>query len=123
DYGGDLARRCRFLVELCRAIRQRCGSDFIVGVKLPGDDGVPGGIDPVAAAAIATHLTTQVAIDYLCYAQGSHHRSLEMHLPDGSYPRLPYLELTRSLRRATPEVPVMALGRITDPAEAEAVLE
>ncbi|WP_421955850.1 FAD-dependent oxidoreductase [Polaromonas sp.] len=121
-YGGDLAGRCRFLAELCLAIRHACGSNFILGVKLPGDDGVPGGIGPVAAAAIAAHLTSQVHVDYLSYAQGSHHRTLEMHLPDGAYPRLPYLALTRELRRATPGVPVMALGRITDPAEAEGIL-
>lgn len=121
-YGGDLAGRCRLLAELCLAIRHACGSDFILGVKLPGDDGVPGGIGPVAAAAIAVHLTSQVRVDYLTYAQGSHHRTLEMHLPDGAYPRLPYLALTRELRRATPGIPVMALGRITDPAEAEGIL-
>lgn len=122
-YGGNLAGRCRFLLDLCQAIRQACGRGFILGVKLPGDDGVPGSIDPSAAAAIAVHLTARVALDYLAYAQGSHHRTLEMHLPDGAYPRLTYLDLTRTLRRATPDVPVMALGRITDPAEAQGILQ
>jgi dimethylglycine catabolism A len=121
-YGGDLAGRCRLLVELCEAIRGACGADFILGVKLPGDDGVPDSIDPAAAASIARHLTQHVHVDYLCYAQGSHHRTLEMHLPDGSYPRAPYLEMTRHLKLATPDVPVMALGRITDPSEAEGIL-
>lgn len=45
-YGGDAPRRLRFLLELCQAIRAVCGSGFIMGVKLPGDDGVPGGISP-----------------------------------------------------------------------------
>jgi 2,4-dienoyl-CoA reductase-like NADH-dependent reductase (Old Yellow Enzyme family) len=36
----------RLLVELIGAIRAACGKDFILGVKTPGDDGVPGGIDP-----------------------------------------------------------------------------
>lgn len=121
-YGGDLAGRCRLLVELCLAIRATCGADFILGVKLPGDDGVPGSIDPAAAEIIARHLTQRVHVDYLAYAQGSHHRTLEMHLPDGSYPRSPYLDMTRRLKLATPDVPVMALGRITDPAEAERIV-
>ncbi|MEO8856999.1 MAG: FAD-dependent oxidoreductase, partial [Burkholderiaceae bacterium] len=121
-YGGDLAGRSKLLVDLARAIRNLCGGGFILGVKLPGDDGVEGGIGPEAAACIASHLCAQVDVDFLSYAQGSHHRTLEMHLPDGSYPRLSYLALTRQLRRATPGVPVMALGRITDPAEAEGIL-
>ena len=121
-YGGDLAGRARLLVDLCRAIRSTCGTAFILGVKLPGDDGIEGGIGPVQAAEIARHLVDQVTVDFLSYAQGSHHRTLEMHIPDGASARVTYRALNRQLRSATPDVPVMALGRITDPAEAEGLL-
>ena len=122
DYGGNLENRTRFVVEICQAIRSAAGSGFILGVKLPGMDGVPGGIGPELAAQIALHLTEHVTVDYLAYAQGAHHRSLEMHIPNDGYPRLPYVAMTRELAKATPKVPVMALGRITDPAEAEGIL-
>jgi len=122
EYGGDLAGRARFLVELAQAVRSSCGSTFILGVKLPGDDGVPGGIGPTEAADVARHLVSQVSVDYLCYAQGAHHRTLEMHVPNDSYPRLPYRGLISVLRKSVPGVPVMTLGRITDPAEAEGLL-
>jgi 2,4-dienoyl-CoA reductase-like NADH-dependent reductase (Old Yellow Enzyme family) len=122
EYGGCLENRVRFLGELCASIRSAAGAGFIVGVKLPGDDGVPGGIGPAMAAEIAAHLISRVTVDYLTYAQGSHHRSLEMHLPNDSYPRLAYVPMIRELASATPRVPVMALGRITDPAEAEGIL-
>lgn len=121
-FGGDLEGRCRLLVEVCQAIRSACGSDFILGVKLPGDDGVADSISPETAARVAKHLVSQVHCDYLTYAQGTHHRTLEMHIPDDSAPRLTYMALIRNLRQATPGVPVMALGRITDPAEAEGIL-
>ena len=122
EYGGDLEGRARLLVSVAQAIRAACGSDFILGVKLPGDDGIPDSIRPELAARIASHLVARVPVDFICYAQGSHSRSLEMHIPDGSYPRVSYLSLIRELRKATPGVPVIALGRITDPAEAEAIL-
>lgn len=122
DYGGELSGRLRLLLQVCQSVRQACGSGFIIGVKLPGDDGVPGGIGPVQAGAIAQALTAQVQLDYLTYCQGSHHRSLEMHLPDDSYPRQTYMGLIAQLKALTPAVPVMGLGRITDPAEAEAIL-
>ena len=121
-YGGDLHGRLRLLAEICQAVRQSCGTGFIIGVKLPGDDGVPGGIDEQQAGQIAQALVAQVAIDYLSYCQGSHHRSLEMHLPDDSYPRQTYRGLIARLKALTPGVVVMGLGRITDPAEAEAIL-
>jgi 2,4-dienoyl-CoA reductase-like NADH-dependent reductase (Old Yellow Enzyme family) len=121
-YGGDLHERLRLLAEICQAVRQSCGAGFIIGVKLPGDDGVPGGIDEQQAGQIAQALVAQVALDYLTYCQGSHHHSLEMHLPDDSYPRQTYRGLIARLKALTPGVAVMGLGRITDPAEAEAIL-
>ncbi len=121
-YGGDLTGRARLLVEVCQAIRSRCGSGFLLAVKLPGDDGLRGGVGPEMAAEIASHLVSQVRVDLLSYAQGTHHHTLEMHLPDDSYPRLPFVAMSARLQAATPGVPVMALGRITDPAEAEGIL-
>jgi hypothetical protein len=45
-----------------------------------------------------------------------------MHVPDRYGPRMPYMDLTRRLRESVPGVPLVALGRITDPAEAEGIL-
>ena len=44
EYGGDVEGRTRFLRELVSSLRAACGKNFIIGLKLPGDDGVPGGI-------------------------------------------------------------------------------
>src|SRR5262245_30607470 len=121
-YGGDLEGRARIVVELVAGIRAACGSAFIIGLKLPGDDGVPGSVGPQEAAAITAHLTASGSVDYVCFAHGSHANSLAQHVPDGHAPRMPYVPLMRELRRAANGVPVMALGRITDPAEAEGLL-
>lgn len=122
EYGGDLAGRTRLIAEMIAAIRAACGTDFIVGLKLPGDDGVTGGIDPAEAARIAQQLLAPATTDYVTFAQGSHARSLEMHVPDGFAPRVAYRVLFQTLRSAVPGVPLMALGRITDPAEADALI-
>jgi 2,4-dienoyl-CoA reductase-like NADH-dependent reductase (Old Yellow Enzyme family) len=121
-YGGDLRGRTRLVAELVEAIRARCGRRFIVGLKLPGDDGVPGSVGPQEAAAIAAELTRPANVDYVCFAQGSHARSLERHVPDAYAGRMPYLPLMRELRKAIPGVPMAALGRITDPAEADGII-
>ena len=122
SYGGDWAGRTRLLAELMAAIRGECGGDFILGLKLPGDDGVPGGIGPAQAGIIASILTARGEADYTCFANGSQARSLENHVPDRYGPTVPYMALLRELRAFCGDTPVMALGRITDPAEAEGIL-
>ena len=123
EYGGSLEGRTRFLTELIAALRAECGRGFIVGLKLPGNDGVPGSIGPLESAPIAQRLTAAGDVDYVCFAQGTHARTLELHVPDGYAPRAPYMALIRELRQAIPGVPVVALGRITDPAEADGIVE
>lgn len=122
EYGGSWENRTRFVAEIVSAIRSACGADFIIGLKLPGDDGLAGGIGPHEAAIIAPLLTASREASYVCFAQGTHAASLEMHVPDRYGPRMPYLDLQRRLREAIPGVTMVALGRITDPAEAEGIL-
>jgi hypothetical protein len=121
-YGGSWENRCRFIAEIVSAVRKECGSNFIIGLKLPGDDGLLGGIGLEAAAIIAALLTASKEVSYVCFAQGTHANSLEMHIPDRFGPRTPYRELIRTLRRAIPNTPLVSLGRISDPAEAEGIL-
>ena len=123
EYGGDIEGRTRFLRDLIDALRAGCGREFIVGVKLPGNDGVRGSIGPEEAARITRHITRAGNVDYVCFAQGSHARTLELHVPDGYGPRTPYMPLIRELRKSASAVPVIALGRITDPAEADSIIE
>jgi 2,4-dienoyl-CoA reductase-like NADH-dependent reductase (Old Yellow Enzyme family) len=121
-YGGDLPGRCRLLGELIAAIRSVCGSGFLLGLKLPGDDGIEESIGFAQAASIARQLTATGQIDYLCFAQGAHAASLDRHIPDLHGPRAPYVALTQTLKDAVSGVPIMALGLITDPAEADGIL-
>ena len=122
QYGGDWNGRTRFVTEMISAIRAACGTGVIIGIKLPGNDGAPGSIGPREAPIIAGLVTAARNVDYVCFAHGTHARSLELHVPDGNGPRAPYVPLMRELRASVNGVPVVALGRITDPAEADAII-
>jgi hypothetical protein len=126
EYGGSWEGRTRFVAEVVAALRDACGRDFIVGLKLPVDDGLQGGVGPSEAAIIADLLTRPrdmgCEADYVCFAGGAHARTLEMHTPDRHGPPMPYMPAIRELRHALNGVPLMALGRITDPAEADGIL-
>ncbi len=122
DYGGDLAGRTRFLRELMAGIRAACGRPFIIGLKLPGFDGVPDSIDLAEAARIAGAVAATGNADYWTFVWGAHARSLWLHMPGPAGPRAPYLEQIRELRQADPSIPTGAIGYITDPNEAERTL-
>ena len=122
EYGGDWEGRTRILSEMIAALRDACGTDFIVGLKLPGDDGLPRGIGPSEAGIVGDLLTRTRAVDYVAFAGGAHARTLEMHTPDRHGPPMPYMPFIKELRHRLNGVPLMALGRITDPAEADGIL-
>ncbi len=121
-YGGDLESRMRFLLDILDAIRAETRKPFILAVKAPGDDGVPGGIGPDEAALIAARLAATGEVDAFAFCQGSHHRSLEHHMPDMYGPRAPYDALTARLRRVVNGAPTAALGGLVDPVQAETAL-
>jgi len=122
-YGGDWAGRTRLVAETVQAIRAQCRPGFLIGLKLPGDDGVRGSIGPQEAGIIAHLLCVPGQIDYVAFGFGAHAMTLEMHVPDRFGPRLTYMTIIRTLRPLLNGVPLMATGRITDPAEAESILQ
>jgi 2,4-dienoyl-CoA reductase-like NADH-dependent reductase (Old Yellow Enzyme family)/thioredoxin reductase len=121
-YGGPLENRIRFVHEVAEAIRHACGSDFVIGLKMPGDEGVAGGIDPDEAARITAALARSRLLDYFAYSQGNFTLSLENHVPDMHFRRSHFLNIHKKVRPAAAGTPVMAIGRIAMPAEAEVVL-
>lgn len=121
-WGGDFEGRLRLLRATIEAIRAETPAGFLLGLKLPGDDGVPGGIGPPDARRIVSALTSQCDVDYVVFCQGSHARTLDWHIPDMNWSRAPWMPLIRELRAAASGVPVAALGLITDPAEADGII-
>jgi 2,4-dienoyl-CoA reductase-like NADH-dependent reductase (Old Yellow Enzyme family) len=121
-YGGDRANRVRLLTELVEGLRAACGRDFLIGVKLPGEDGVPGGVDLAEAAAITALVQATGVPDYLTWCWGAHGDTLGEHLPDLHGPRAPYVDRIAALGRSAPGTPIGALGLITDPNEGERIV-
>jgi 2,4-dienoyl-CoA reductase-like NADH-dependent reductase (Old Yellow Enzyme family) len=121
-YGGDLEGRTQFAREIASGIREACGAGFIIGLKMPADEGVVGGIDPDEAQRITTRLADAGAFDYFAYGQGNFSLSLETHVPDLYFQPGHFIDLHKRMRAASGNVPVMALGRIGTPDIAEKVV-
>jgi 2,4-dienoyl-CoA reductase-like NADH-dependent reductase (Old Yellow Enzyme family) len=79
EYGGSRENRMRFLMEVIAAIRAEVGHDIAVGVRLPNEDYVPGGLDAAENAAIAALLDPHV--DYVSLHMGAYWRFHKLIAP------------------------------------------
>jgi len=120
SYGGILENRLRLGVEVLSAIRDRVGKDFIIGIRMTGDDFVDGGIDNGECQEIARMLNDLKIIDYfnIIGATAETYAGEAAAVPDMSFPLGVYLPLAATIRSVV-DVPVIATGRINDPVVAE----
>jgi mycofactocin system FadH/OYE family oxidoreductase 2 len=120
EYGGSLENRMRYVLELIAGIRETVGRDFVLGIRLCGDELIPGGITLEQTLEIAKKLEATGMIDYINTSIGNFHNLFmvegSMHVPLG------YATYMASAIRKVVNIPVFTAGRINDPVQAEQVL-
>ncbi len=119
-YGGSLEDRLRIVMEILDATRQETGPDMIVGMRLNSDDGHEGGLGPDEWADIAARFEATGLIDYISLSHGTYINRMLI------YPTSPeehgfQLDATARVKSAL-SLPVVGVGRIVDPDEAETYL-
>lgn len=121
EYGGALENRSRFLLEVIAAIRAEIGPDPILGVRLSGDEQVPGGIVLDEAVEVARMLEATGAVDYINTTMGMATETLHLVEPSMATPRGYALHISEAIRSAV-RLPIVGVGRLKEPAEAERAL-
>jgi dimethylglycine catabolism A len=122
-YGGSLENRMRFSMEVLEAVRAEVGREFIVGIRVSGDDATPYGLAKDELLEIITRLDRTGLVDYLTVTGGTAHsaRSLAYNNPSAYYAGATFLELARAVKERV-QTPVIVTGRIVTPQQAEDVL-
>lgn len=118
-YGGSLENRARFPIEVLSAIRDGVGDDFVVGIRISGDEMQKGGMG-VAECLEACQLFAQSGlIDFLSVYQatGDTQPDLARMLPDMTWPSAPFLHLASGVKAAV-DIPVFHASGIRDIATA-----
>jgi 2,4-dienoyl-CoA reductase-like NADH-dependent reductase (Old Yellow Enzyme family)/thioredoxin reductase len=115
EYGGDLEDRARFPCEIVRAIVARCGEELPVFYRISGDEGLPGGI--VIEDAIAASQLLEAEGAACISVTAGNWRSLQVTLAPMFVPRGHLMKLAGQMRRSV-GIPVIAVGRLDDPADA-----
>jgi 2,4-dienoyl-CoA reductase-like NADH-dependent reductase (Old Yellow Enzyme family) len=120
-FGGSFVNRLRLVQEIIQATREEVGPDLIVGARINGDDGHEGGLSPSDWAAIAAALVAPGHLDYVSVSQGTYLNRMLIY-PTSPQEHGYQMKATRQVRAAIPGVPVVGVGRIVTPGEAEAAL-
>ncbi|MFO0997643.1 MAG: NADH:flavin oxidoreductase [Alphaproteobacteria bacterium] len=123
-YGGSLENRMRFSMEVLKEIRRAVGNDYIVGVRISGDELKEDGIGQEEAFEIAKHLARSGLVDFMnvMHSQAQDYRSLAILQPNMSFAMAPFLYLASALK-AEVDLPVFHAGRIVDLATASRAVE
>ena len=119
DYGGSLDNRLRFTFDVLRAIRDRVGPEFIVGVRYSGDEVMAGGLTQADGLEISRRLRDSGIVDFLNVTRGhiETDAALTDVIPVQGMRSAPHLDFAGELRAAT-EFPTFHAARIQDVATA-----
>ena len=121
-YGGSLANRMRFCVEVLEAVRAATGDGLAVGIRLVGDEEARDGRGLTAddAAEIAVRLEDAGLVDFVNVSIGTSGMGMVRPL----YARhLLGVYAAHVVKKAMRNTPVFAVHRILTPEEAEGILQ
>ncbi len=118
-YGGDLDNRLRFTFDTLKAIRERCGDAFIVGVRYTGDEDLPGGLSKQDGLEISRRLKDSGMVDFLNVVKGhiDTDAGLTDLIPVQGMRSAPHLDFAGEVRAAT-QFPTFHAAKIQDVATA-----
>lgn len=117
EYGGDLAGRMRFLEKVIAGVRERCGPDFVLGVRLSAEEEYPEGMHPEDTVAIVKRLAEVAPPDYVNITVGMR----GAYVKDITQPLGPAVPAAAAVKAAV-SLPVMVGSRIVGAEMAEGIL-
>ena len=119
EWGGSHENRMRFPLAVLRAIRQRLGGEFLVGLRMAVDETRPDGIDTPTGIVILEQLTAERLIDFVNVIRGSivNDAVLSDVIPIHGMPSAPHLDFTGMVRERT-SLAVFHAAKIDDVATA-----
>ena len=118
-YGGSLSNRMRFGREVLEAMRRATGDDYVIGIRMSGDELLKDGLAPEDCLEIAATFARDGLVDFLNIVGGQARDEMShaVSLPNMSFPVAPFLHLPSAIKREV-DIPVFHAQRVTDLATA-----
>ena len=118
EYGGSFENRMRFLDEVVAVMRAALPENMVLGVRLSGEEEIPGGMGIDECVQIAEHLAASGAVDYFSITHGTRGK----YVKDSSNPDAVAVDSAARVRAAT-GLPVLVGQRIRDAATADHIVK
>lgn len=119
EYGGDINGRLRLTLEVLAEVRRVCGEDFIIDVRISGDEYSDGGLNINDATYIAKQLE-KAGADML-HVSGGLTIKRGSSIPAPGTKQGSHAELARYIKKHV-SIPVATVGRITEAWMAEEII-
>lgn len=121
QYGGStLKERARFALEVIAEVRRQAGSDFPVSIRLSAEEFIKGGYTIDEMQAVVPDMVNAGA-DMIHASFGTHGSPGGITQAPAEYAPGFNIRLAQKIKEVT-SVPVVGVGRFTDPADADAVI-
>ena len=119
EYGGSLENRCRFAIEVLKAVREAVGPGFPIEFRLSGAEFVEEGYDLEEGVRIARMVEPYV--DLLHVTAGTYQRTFGITHPSMFEDHGRNVYLAAEIKKHV-AVPVATIGGLNDPAQMEEII-
>ena len=124
-WGGDTERRARLALKIGKAVRQRCGSDFVIGIKLSLDEYLGDvGTTPDETIRVLQLLEQARLFDYVCLSHTDYHQNHKLVPPQSSGETAPLAANAARVREALGgRIPLLIQGSVRDLEKAAEIVQ
>jgi len=119
-YGGSLENRMRFLLEIIDRSRELVGADFPMMVRLSGDEFIEGGLT-IEETQVICQILEKYSIQAIDVSGGFYDSEI-FTVPPFALPSELLVPLAEKIKERV-SIPVIAVGKINDPFQAEQILQ
>ena len=120
EYGGDINARLRLTLEVIEEIRHQCGDDFIIDVRISGDEYSDGGLNINDMIYVSKQLE-KAGVNFI-HVSGGNTIKRASSMPAPGTKQGSHCLLSEEIRKHI-HIPVSTVGRINEPWIAEELIE
>ena len=124
EYGGSVEKRARFAIEVCEAIREKCGENFVIEMRISGDEIAEGGMHIDETIELLKYLKPHIDI---AHVSAGIHSDFEMKYyrnwcQNYMMERGFNVHFAEKIKKAHPDLLVTTVGSITSLDLAEEII-
>ncbi len=121
-YGDSMENRARFPMAILQAVRDRCGDDFVIEIRLSGEENMPGGIVLDETVTFCKLLEGKGLVDLIHVSAGHYYSPARSHEFSTIFsPHGLNADYAAAVKKAV-GIPVALVGGITTPELAEQII-